>query len=111
MKMAQALSAKLVLLDGSSVFGDAEQGIRAIETFLSGIAPAEDEPKHRHGNLLSREVEVLCLITAGPSNAQIAEALVISPNTVGSRVSNIFDKIGASNRTEAAAYAKCNGLA
>ena len=58
-----------------------------------------------------REIEVLRLIAAGRSNAQIAEALVISPNTVGRHVSNIFDKIGAANRAEATAYALRNGLA
>jgi DNA-binding CsgD family transcriptional regulator/pimeloyl-ACP methyl ester carboxylesterase len=111
MKMAQALSAKLVLLDGWSVFGDADQGIRAIETFLSGIAPAAAVPEQRDGSLSSREVEVLRLIAAGRSNAQIAGALVISPNTVGRHVSNIFDKLGFANRAEATAYALRNGLA
>jgi DNA-binding NarL/FixJ family response regulator len=60
--------------------------------------------------LSARELEVLRLIAAGRSNAQIAEALVISPNTVGRHVSNIFDKTGAANRAEAAAYALRNGL-
>jgi DNA-binding NarL/FixJ family response regulator len=110
MKMAQSLSAKLTLIDGSSAFGDAEQGVRAIEAFITGLAPAESA-KQDLSNLSSREAEVLRLIAAGRSNAQIAEALVISPNTVGRHVSNIFDKIGAANRAEAAAYALRHGLA
>src|SRR5262245_18297709 len=41
MKMAQLLSARLTLIDGASVFGDADQGLRAIETFVSELAPHE----------------------------------------------------------------------
>jgi DNA-binding CsgD family transcriptional regulator len=62
------------------------------------------------GGLSEREVEVLRLIAAGRSNQQIAEALVISHNTVIRHVSNIFGKTGAANRTEAAAYATHHGL-
>ena len=60
--------------------------------------------------LSEREVEVLRLISAGRSNQQIAEALVISLNTVTHHVSSIFNKSGAANRTEAAAYAHRSGL-
>jgi len=54
---------------------------------------------------------VLRLVAAGRSNQQIADALVISLNTVARHVSNIFDKTGAANRTEAADYATRHGLA
>ncbi len=55
--------------------------------------------------LSTREIKVLRLIAGGKSNREIARMLVISLNTVARHVSNIFDKIGAANRTEAAAYA------
>jgi DNA-binding NarL/FixJ family response regulator/pimeloyl-ACP methyl ester carboxylesterase len=61
--------------------------------------------------LSSPEVEVLRLIAAGRSNQQIADELVISLNTVRRHVSNIFDKTGAANRTEASGYARDHGLA
>ena len=61
--------------------------------------------------LSEREVEVLRLIAAGKSNQEIADALVISLNTVLHHVSHILDKTGAANRTEAAAYAARRGLA
>jgi DNA-binding CsgD family transcriptional regulator len=83
--------------------------------FLAGLpAPAAIEPlatEDASQGLSSRQLEVLRLIAAGRSNAQIAEALVISPNTVGRHVSNIFDKTGAANRAEATAYAMRHGLA
>ena len=60
--------------------------------------------------LTQREVEVLRLVAVGKSNADIAEELVISPNTVVRHVSSILAKTGSSNRTEAALYASQNGL-
>ncbi|MCI0795075.1 MAG: AAA family ATPase [Chloroflexi bacterium] len=61
--------------------------------------------------LTQREVEVLALVAAGKSNADIAQVLVISPNTVIRHVSNILAKTGSANRTEAARYATRHGLA
>jgi NarL family two-component system response regulator LiaR len=62
-------------------------------------------------DLSLRELEVLRLLAAGRSNQQIADELVISLNTVRRHVSNIFDKTGVANRTEAAGYARDHGLA
>jgi len=60
--------------------------------------------------LSQREVEVLRLLAAGKTNPEIAAALSISPKTVTHHVTSILSKIGASNRTEAAAYAARTGL-
>jgi DNA-binding CsgD family transcriptional regulator len=68
-------------------------------------------PLARPGGLSPRELEVLQLIAAGKSNQEIAETLVISLNTAIRHVSNIFAKIGAANRAEAAVYAAQHGLA
>jgi DNA-binding CsgD family transcriptional regulator len=54
---------------------------------------------------------VLRLVAGGKSNWEIAAALVISLNRVARHVSNIFDKFGVANRTEASAYAHRHGLA
>jgi DNA-binding CsgD family transcriptional regulator/tetratricopeptide (TPR) repeat protein len=60
--------------------------------------------------LTPREVEVLALVAAGRSNRQIAQALFISPKTVGVHVSNILAKLGVTGRVEAAAVAHRLGL-
>jgi DNA-binding CsgD family transcriptional regulator len=60
--------------------------------------------------LTRREAEVLGLVAAGRSNRQIAQALFISPNTVGVHVSNILAKLGVAGRVEAAAIAHRLGL-
>jgi DNA-binding CsgD family transcriptional regulator len=60
--------------------------------------------------LTHRELEVLPLLVAGRTNAEIADTLVISPRTVGVHVSRIIQKLGASRRTEAADFARRRGL-
>lgn len=60
--------------------------------------------------LTSRELEVLPLVVAGRTNAEIAQILVISPRTVGEHVSRILHKLDATRRTEAADIARRAGL-
>lgn len=53
--------------------------------------------------LTRREVQVLNLLAAGKTNAQIGARLFISEGTVKSHLRHIMDKLGAANRTEAVA--------
>ena len=60
--------------------------------------------------LTKREAQVLALISAGHSNIEVADMLVLSVRTVERHVSNIYAKIGARNRSEATSYALSHGL-
>lgn len=60
--------------------------------------------------LSARELEVLELVASGRSNAQIAEDLYIAIDTVKRHMTHILAKLGASNRTEAAARARRLGI-
>jgi DNA-binding CsgD family transcriptional regulator len=60
--------------------------------------------------LTPRELEIVPLLVAGRTNAEIADAFVISPRTVGVHVSQILHKLGAARRTEAADIARRRGL-
>lgn len=61
-------------------------------------------------NLSEREFDVLRLLAGGRSNSEIAEQLVISPNTVKSHVSNILSKLHLADRTQAAIFAWREGI-
>jgi len=60
--------------------------------------------------LSEREAEVLGLAVRGLSNRQMAEALVLSPKTVGRHIENIYQKIGVSTRVGATLFALRHGL-
>jgi len=57
------------------------------------------------GGLTAREVEVLRLVAMGLNNSQIAERLVLSPNTVNAHIQSIYRKIDVSSRSAATRFA------
>lgn len=64
----------------------------------------------RVGGLSERETEVLALIAAGRSNAEIVRELVVSAKTVRNHITHIFTKLGVATRAEAVARAHELGL-
>jgi len=64
----------------------------------------------RHFGLTSREMQVIALIVAGYTNKDLARELGISENTAKHHLTNIFDKLGVSNRLELVLYAVDHGL-
>jgi DNA-binding CsgD family transcriptional regulator len=105
MKIAQHSGGRLVLIDGADPWGDAAQGIRAIEAFLAEIPSRHASRSQLSDGLSRREIEVLRLLAAGKSNAQIADELVISIRTVERHINHIYTKLGVRNRAQATAYA------
>jgi LuxR family maltose regulon positive regulatory protein len=61
-------------------------------------------------SMTPREMEVLQLIADGYTNKEIAEELVITVRTVKKHSSNIYGKLGVSNRTQAVARARELGV-
>jgi len=72
--------------------------------------PARPGDGHPLAALTQREIEVLRLIAAGMSNAEIAGALVISAETVKTYVSRILAKLGLRDRVQAVVLAYRVGL-
>ena len=65
---------------------------------------------HGRFDLNEREREILQLLAQGARNKEIATALFIAPKTVEYHLSNLFTKLGVSNRTEATRLALEQGL-
>jgi NarL family two-component system response regulator LiaR len=74
---------------------------------LQGLREDQSNP---FTELSERELEVLRLIAAGLSNAEIAEKLVLSDKTIKGHVSNILSKLHLVDRTQAAIYAWREGI-
>ncbi len=78
---------------------------------LRDDSPPDTTSKQKRFGLTTREMEIVTLIVAGYSNPDIAQRFSISGQTVKHHVSNIFDKLGVSNRLELALFAVNHQLA
>jgi predicted ATPase/DNA-binding CsgD family transcriptional regulator len=72
--------------------------------------PPLPDPAARFG-LTRCEQQVLRLLAKGLSNPEIADALIVSPRTAQTHVSNILGKLGVHGRAEAVAIAVRHGIA
>jgi DNA-binding CsgD family transcriptional regulator len=77
-----------------------EYALSADEPILPAATVAEEPPP----SLSPREREVALLIARGLTNRQIAKELVISERTVTTHVDHILSKLGATSRTQVAAW-------
>lgn len=83
--------------------------VEAIAT--AATSPARQATSDLPYGLTPREAEVLSLIAAGLSNAEIAERLVVTEGTVKSHINHLFVKIGARDRAQAVTFAYQHGFA
>jgi len=86
---------------------------RAAEVVLGRVRRDSSEQDWDSGSLeelSARELDVLRLIARAMENAEIADALGISPRTAKNHVSSILAKLGLHSRVEAATYAVRRGL-
>jgi len=117
---AQIPGAAFVALEGADHlpwYGDAGAVARAVLDFAGvdrpevEIEPRTDAPQAGADNELSaRELEVLHLVAAGLSDAEIAERLMLSRHTVHRHVANIRTKLRCPSRAAAVAHAARIGL-
>lgn len=77
---------------------------------LHHVARGGEHPLSPEGYLTARQRDVLRLLAAGRSNPEIARELQVSLNTVKTHVVHILQKLGATDRTQAAVRAGQLGL-
>jgi predicted ATPase/DNA-binding CsgD family transcriptional regulator len=75
------------------------------EVAIASFAQARPTAASLPAGLTAREVEVLRLLSAGLTNAQIASQLVVSPTTVNAHLRNIYNKLDVTSRNAATRFA------
>jgi DNA-binding NarL/FixJ family response regulator len=124
--LARAGPPMIVLCDRPDLFGDEAQllGVTSVlpknATFAQlvlAVVHAIDRPPgvialpvETDTGLTSRQLDVLQLVTRGLDNAAIAAELGISTRTARAHVSAVLERLGVSNRTQAAVAAVQRGL-
>ena len=83
---------------------------RLIDTFVSRPRPAAEGKHDGLDELTAREREVLGLVATGLTNAEIAQALQLSPLTAKTHVSRILLKLGARDRVQLVVIAYESGI-
>ncbi len=105
--------------DADHPIHDHAQYIDTLTTFFGEHSPRRAEPTAAlvadddataKSALTDRETEVLSLLAGGRTGREIAAALSISLSTAQRHIANIYAKIGARGRVDAAAYALSRGL-
>ena len=103
---AQLVAGIHVVAEGGSLFAPAVTR-RLIERFTT---PEHATAAPSLAHLTGRETEVLRLVAGGLSNAEIADALVVSPHTVKSHIAHLLAKLDLRDRVQAVVLAYDAGL-
>ena len=90
--------------------GEAVLDSRVASRIVQELQGLRKENVNPFTELSEREFDVLRLIAAGKSNAEIAETLVIGESTVKTHIGNILKKLHLDDRTQAAVYAWQEGI-
>jgi DNA-binding NarL/FixJ family response regulator len=98
---------------------DPDELLRGVRAAAVGEAPFSPKAakallnrttQRANPELTSREREVLACVATGLPNKQIARRLGISEKTVKSHLTSVFQRIGVTDRTQAALWAQRNGV-
>jgi DNA-binding NarL/FixJ family response regulator len=83
---------------------------RVLEGVAGALGGRVDSPDKTITPLSDRELTVLRLMAEGKRNREIAKDLVISERTVGNHSTNIYNKLGIYDRSQAVVYAIKKGI-
>jgi DNA-binding NarL/FixJ family response regulator len=105
---AELCHAVKVVADGQALLSPTVTR-RVIEEFSRRPEPVHSSPE-RLSSLTTREREVMAMIAAGKSNAEVGQALSMSPLTAKTHVSRIITKLGIRDRVQLVTLAYETGL-
>lgn len=109
-KVTELLSALDAVMKGQ--YWVESRSVSNVVQIVQQLAAATPQPAqlgNRFG-LTARETEIISFITQGCMNRDIASSLSITEETVKRHLTNIFNKVGMSNRLELAVFAIEHGL-
>jgi DNA-binding NarL/FixJ family response regulator len=109
-RVAELLPALAAVMRGQYwIEGRSVSNVVEVVQRLTEAAGQQTPPASRFG-LTVRELEIISFITQGCMNRDIAGSLSITEETVKRHLTNIFNKVGMSNRLELALFAIEHGL-
>jgi DNA-binding NarL/FixJ family response regulator len=97
-------------IDPEELAPSIREALSSPEPRAYGLAVLNDAVVAATAGLSERELEILRTVSRGLSNKAIARELWISEQTVKFHLTNIYRKLGISNRTEAARWALGRGI-
>jgi len=116
-KQGSIISTVTLDIDTAKTRQDIKKRLAYVANLEKRLTDRTQAPAQPGGNeslptpLTARELEVLRLLAQGATNMDISDLLEINPHTVKSHVIHIFNKLGVSDRTQAAVWATRNNLA
>ena len=108
-ELADLVNAIRVVAGGESLLAPSVTR-RLIDTYVSRPQPSTKIEHERLDELTTREREVLGLVATGLTNAEVAQALNLSPLTAKTHVSRILMKLGARDRVQLVVIAYQSGI-
>jgi DNA-binding NarL/FixJ family response regulator len=108
-QVADLVAAVLAVAEGDAVLSPAVTR-RLLDQVARRLPASVGRDPEQLAELTERELDVLRMLAAGLSNAEIAAALVVSEATTKTHVSKVLQKLGLRDRVQAAIFAYEIGL-
>jgi len=109
-KLLSTIALDIDNTENASALNSANQYIENLEKKIQHLSRMkgdlrDEANKQLPAPLSQREIQILQMLACGTTNVEIAQSLNISPHTVKSHITHIFNKLGVNSRTQASVWA------